>query len=270
MNHIITKLMKLLKLTKLTKLFPGFSLVEIILATTLFAMILVGLGGVLLYGIDGTATAGKRSRAVLLAEEGLEGVRNIRDDDFANLSNGASGLKIVSNNWALQDVSDTNDIFTRQIQVSEIDPNRKLLTSTVNWDQNLQRTGSVSLFTYFTNWSAFMPDIYPPSAILNLSSANPTTTTIDLIWTSPGDDRDEGTATVYDIRYATATINNENKWSSASQVSGEPLPAIAGSSQSMTVTGLTPNTRYHFAIRTADEIPNVSELSNSPNVSTSK
>jgi len=49
---------------------------------------------------------------------------------------------------------------------------------------------------------------------------------------------------------------------SATQAVGEPLPAVAGTSQSMTISGLSSNTTYYFAMKTSDEIPNVSEISN--------
>src|SRR3989454_200546 len=47
-------------------------------------------------------------------------------------------------------------------------------------------------------------------------------------------------------------------------VQGRPTtaPKAAGSAESLTVVGLTPGTRYWFALRTADEVPNWSPISN--------
>jgi hypothetical protein len=104
-------------------------------------------------------------------------------------------------------------------------------------------------------------DTTAPAAVANLASSNPTPSTIDLSWTAPGDDGSTGTATSYDIRYFTATIT-EGNWASATQATGEPTPSVAGSGESMTVTGLAENTLYYFAIKTADEAPNTSALSN--------
>ncbi len=92
-----------------------------------------------------------------------------------------------------------------------------------------------------------------------LASSTPTTITIS--WTAPGDDGYTGTATSYDIRYFTSTLNDAT-WGSASQAFGEPSPQIAGSTESFTITGLSPNTTYEIAIKTADEVPNWSVLSN--------
>lgn len=84
-----------------------------------------------------------------------------------------------------------------------------------------------------------------------------------LTWTAPGDDGNTGTATSYDVRYSTSTITSGN-WSSATSVTGEPTPLLAGLAQSMTVTGLANGTTYYFAITADDEVPNTSALSNVP------
>ncbi len=130
----------------------GFSLVEVILASALFALFVTALVGAYLYGQESTALAGNRARATMLAEEGLEATRNIRDAAYTNLVDGTWGLTTTSNQWNLFGASDTNDLFTRQVTLSAVDANRKNATSTITWQQNPQRTGSVSLVTRFTNW----------------------------------------------------------------------------------------------------------------------
>ncbi len=105
------------------------------------------------------------------------------------------------------------------------------------------------------------PDTTPPADITDLAASNPQSNSVDLSWTAPGDDGTTGTASSYDVRYSTSTITEVN-WDSASQASGEPTPSSAGSPESMTVSGLDPETPYFFAIKTSDEVPNVSGLSN--------
>ena len=119
------------------------------------------------------------------------------------------------------------------------------------------------------NWStlsnvvakATLPEDVPPAVIANLAVGTPTASSLRLTWTSPGDDGASGTAAQYDIRYATTAITAAN-WSSATQCAGEPTPQAAGTSQSLVVTGLNPNTTYYFAMMTADEVPNWSGMSN--------
>ncbi len=87
---------------------------------------------------------------------------------------------------------------------------------------------------------------------------------VDLSWTAPGDDGDTGTAAEYIIHYADSTIDSLAKWDAAMNIIGEPVPQIAGSAETLTVSGLVPGQTYFFALRTRDDSDNLSDLSNSP------
>jgi len=125
------------------------------------------------------------------------------------------------------------------------------------------------------NWSglsniasrATVAETVAPSAIANLGASNETSTSVTLSWTAPGDDGSSGTASAYDLRYSTSLITAVN-FSSASQASGVPAPKVAGSAESFVVTGLNSSTMYYFAIKTADEVPNWSTISNITNRTT--
>jgi hypothetical protein len=110
-------------------------------------------------------------------------------------------------------------------------------------------------------------DTTAPSAVANLSVASSTETTVTLGWTAPGDDAATGTAASYDMRYSTSLITSAN-WASATQATGEPTPLVAGTSQTMTISGLNMETKYYFALKTSDEVPNQSTLSNVVNTTT--
>ena len=115
-----------------------------------------------------------------------------------------------------------------------------------------------------TTWNFTCADIIPPEAITDLAAATGTNGgEVDLTWTAPGDDGATGTATTYAIKYSTATID-EAAWAGATTVSSPPSPKAAVTSESFTVTGLTGGTTYYFAIKTSDEVPNESTISNSP------
>ncbi len=135
----------------------GFSLVEVLLAISLFGLLVTGLVGGLIFGQQSSALAGARARAIMLAEEGLEVVRNIRDDQYTILTPGAKGLAISANQWIFSGASDTTDIFTRTTTISPVGgaaSNKKNVTVAVTWQQNPQRTGSVTLVSRLTNWQA--------------------------------------------------------------------------------------------------------------------
>jgi uncharacterized repeat protein (TIGR01451 family) len=121
--------------------------------------------------------------------------------------------------------------------------------------------------TYQSIGAEVVPDEADPADITDMACGAVTTVSVELSWTAPGDDGNTGTATSYDIRYSTVPITEAN-WASAVQVSGEPQPLIAGSSQSFTVNGLSSETLYYFAIKAADEGGNESGLSNVPNATT--
>lgn len=130
---------------------------------------------------------------------------------------------------------------------------------------NYSATGVVPTGSPFT--PAVPDDTTAPTAVINLAATNPGQNSMQLTWTAPGDDGSTGTAATYDIRYSTSVITDGN-FASATQVSGEPTPSIAGSSESMTVTGLSAATTYYFALKTSDEVPNTSALSNVPSGTT--
>ncbi|MCW2496422.1 hypothetical protein [Jatrophihabitans sp.] len=99
----------------------------------------------------------------------------------------------------------------------------------------------------------------PPAAITDLSAAQTTSTSITLTWTAPGSSGNSGTASSYDIRYASALIT-PTTWSSASSASGAPSPHVAGTTETYTMT-VTAGQRYWFAIETSNGT-SVSGLSN--------
>ncbi|MDD5289456.1 MAG: fibronectin type III domain-containing protein, partial [Dehalococcoidales bacterium] len=112
-------------------------------------------------------------------------------------------------------------------------------------------------------------DVTPPAAVTNLAGDNRTLTSLRLTWTSPGDDGNTGIATHYDIRYSTSQITEQN-WSSATQVLNEPSPETAGTNQNHIVDNLSMGTTYYFAIKSSDNIPNWSSISNCPSITTWK
>lgn len=130
----------------------GFSVVEALLAVSIFALIVTALFGAYFYGQESSVLAGNRTRAALLAEEGLEATRNIRDAGFANLTDGTHGLSVAGNQWVFSGASDASGIFTRAVTISSIDSHRKNIVSTVTWQQNLERTGTMTITTELADW----------------------------------------------------------------------------------------------------------------------
>lgn len=299
----------------------GFSLVEAMLAISVFGLLVTVLSGVLIYGQRSSRSGSDRQKATFLAEEGLEAVRNIRDEDFSALVDGQYGLEVSSGQWVLSGTSDESENYTRTIIISSVDADRKQIVSRVEWEDDSGAVKRSELSTYLSYWQKEVvtnscpitcqslgydggncrdsaelcvangevneasgdtfclespavtcccfniPDTTAPATIADLTLSNATSGSIDLSWTASGDDDFTGTATSYDVRYSTSLIDDAN-WASATQLAGESSPAIAGTSESITVAGLTEETTYHFAIKVADEAGNFSALSNVPNLAT--
>ena len=112
-------------------------------------------------------------------------------------------------------------------------------------------------------YTSTTPDTTDPAGIDNLSAVSGSNNgEVNLAWTAPGDDGASGTVNSYDIRYNTQTITDVNWATTSTQISTEPAPNSAGIAESMTVIGLTAGQTYYFAIKSQDEVPNLSALSN--------
>ena len=138
--------------------------------------------------------------------------------------------------------------------------------------------GLTPLTTYFfivraadevPNWSGYSNvaskttsgDATPPAAITTLAVTATTGSTMALRWNAPGNDESTGTAASYDVRYSTSPITSAN-WTTATQATGEPAPAVAGTQQVYTLPGLSGSQTYYVAIKATDGSGNVGALSN--------
>lgn len=101
----------------------------------------------------------------------------------------------------------------------------------------------------------------PATPATPVSSTGTATISITLKWTAPGDDGMTGRATRYDLRYSILPITPTN-FNSAVAATGLPTPAVSGTQQQVTVTGLDATASYFFAMKTVDEAGNWSTMSN--------
>jgi len=109
-------------------------------------------------------------------------------------------------------------------------------------------------------------DTTPPDGVTDLAGTAVSASSVTLTWTAPGDD--SGKAAVYDIRRAATAITNEAELLGGTQVTGGPTPGALGAAQTVTVTGLTAEATYHFALRARDATGNWSPVSNDAVVTT--
>jgi uncharacterized Zn finger protein len=110
-----------------------------------------------------------------------------------------------------------------------------LLSWTVPFDDDTGNKGSASSYDLRFTEAVDYPDTFSfPWGTNDLQAAKEPTPgspheSMQLTWTAPGDDGNSGTATSYDVRYSNSGVITEANWSSATTVTGEPTPSVAGS-----------------------------------------
>lgn len=109
------------------------------------------------------------------------------------------------------------------------------------------------------------PDTSPPSPIADLAAIDQTATTITLRWQAPSDSIppdciEPAGVDSYDLRFSMEPINAGN-WETG-VVFEAPVPGVEGSTQDVTIDGLSSETTYYFAIRSVDLSGNWSEIGN--------
>ncbi len=129
------------------------------------------------------------------------------------------------------------------------------------WESSVNTISIIKNHATLMNEKGKSIDMIPPAAVTDLSVT--TSSSIELQWTAPGDDVNVGAASAYIVKYNTEEITESN-WDESTGVDGEPAPSPSGSTESMTVTMPYPGAIYYFAIKTQDEVPNTSDISNSP------
>lgn len=137
---------------KYFKKVKGFSVVEVILATVLVTILITGIAGAMSYGISSASKSNQGSFATYLAQEGIEALRNMRDNNFTNLTDGTHGLALVSNQWTFSGTSDTTSIYTRSVVITTQDTDTKRAVVSVTWNGQ-----TYTQIIELTQWQATPP-----------------------------------------------------------------------------------------------------------------
>lgn len=136
---------------------PGFALLEVLLASSLFLIIVIFSVSSYLYGEEAAALSGSRQRAVIHADNNLEALYSLREVDFDSLETGGPYyISTSSNPISLIPGELSLNGYLSSISIEKIDDNRLIATSTVTWQQNAQREGVIELVSYLTNWQRFV------------------------------------------------------------------------------------------------------------------
>ena len=152
----------------------GFGLIEILIVVGIMGIAFVGLVAFLINASGIIFQVTRNTEAVALAEEGVEGVRSLRDEgwttNIATLTESATYYPVISaNKWTLTttDPGTVNNLYTRTVVIEGVnrdvnddiavagtdDPNTKEVTVKVTWKEG-QDVQDVTIVTYITNFLA--------------------------------------------------------------------------------------------------------------------
>ena len=142
----------------------GFSLIEVLLAVAIFSMVAGFFISLMIDAYKINQRARDLTLATVLAEEGIEATRSIRDINFADLiivnSTYSKCLAIEKNRWVLQIKKNRNQVvdcyeligkFSRQVFITG-SGNRRNVAVVVSWQPVSGSTKEIKLFTLLTNW----------------------------------------------------------------------------------------------------------------------
>lgn len=210
----------------------GQSLVEAVVAVGLISVVLVSLMSAVTFSLGNIKVGKSRAEATKYAQEGLEWLRNVRDEDWKTFAAKAVGAGpttycINSLSWTLENCPPANYIsgtnLVREVTLSgngtsPADHTKVSATLTVKWVQG-NKSSDVTLNSSFTDWLADaigspVPSVSPSPAVSPspspMPSPSPTPTPTPTPTPSPTpspiiiDNRDSGAAAVGSWPAATA------------------------------------------------------------------
>ncbi len=148
----------------------GFSLIEVLLASSIFVLVVTSLIGAIIYAQQSSRVNGDRTRAILLLDEAMEAMRSIRSDSWNEIVLNQSGLEQSGGEWNFigEGSTETIDKFTRKIELMDVcrdssdqivgcpgaylDVDTKQVMITVNWQARPGVITGISDTMYITNW----------------------------------------------------------------------------------------------------------------------
>lgn len=130
----------------------GQSLIEILFALALFVVSVSTIVFLILDAQLSVQYSLEMTQASVLAVEGLHAVQTIKSQSFSKIQPGTFGLVHAGDTWSFASSSDVVGIYTRAVGITEIDSELMRVESTVTWDTQTSRSGSIVLTTHLSNW----------------------------------------------------------------------------------------------------------------------
>lgn len=132
----------------------GQILGEVLIAIAVFTLVIFSASLLIFDSFTATRQGLERTKATLLAKEGLEAARSIKNNDFDDLETGDHGIATSGGKWVFTDSPDELDKYTRTILISDDDneDGKKKVLSRVEWSINSAREEKIELATYLADY----------------------------------------------------------------------------------------------------------------------
>lgn len=141
----------------------GQSLIEILIAIALAAIILPALFSGFAASREGKAQEGERLQATALNKEMEEAVRSVRENGWTTLAAGTYYATVSGTTWALVTGSETVGNFSRQLTITQMpDPSIKKIDYLTTWAQPY--AGSIATTEYITRYLGNATKIHTTTA----------------------------------------------------------------------------------------------------------
>ncbi|MDD4412352.1 MAG: prepilin-type N-terminal cleavage/methylation domain-containing protein [Patescibacteria group bacterium] len=146
----------------ISKIKRAFSLIEVIIAITIFALVAAGLTMLALGGFDGFNSSTKRSEAANFLNEAVVGSQVLAQTDWSSFIYNSSGIEKNGANWVLkgEGTSDSLNGMSRILKIenlcrnelglyrdcsgSAVDAHAKKITAEVDWTDNFGRDNKLT------------------------------------------------------------------------------------------------------------------------------
>lgn len=160
--------------------------------------------------------------------------------------------------------TDILGVDERSLRLYRWDPSSQgwiLAPSVVGLELNVV-SASISQFGVYALFADASNDITPPATVTDLvATTSSGDSSVELSWTAPGDDGHQGAVTAYILKASTNEITEAN-WDALPPLPLHFQPGIAGAIEHVSLRMTDPGLMYYFGLKAADEVQNLSPLSN--------
>jgi hypothetical protein len=132
----------------------GQSSIEVMFAVAIFVILAISVFSLFSVILSQGTLGQERQRARSLLSQGIEAARQIRNQNWDNLSVGTHGLTL-STDWSFSGSEDVTGIYHRTVTVTETGTDERQVDVEITWESASGRAQSMSGSTILSNWLTY-------------------------------------------------------------------------------------------------------------------